>query len=106
MRYLIRVNELEKKIDFLKQQLDIIDENIINLEKAKLNIHWQGSAGNAFLNKYDNHILKLKNIQRATVLCIGYFMKYYNGYSDQYTLLRNKYSKLFDMEDKNGYSSF
>ena len=104
MRYLVKVNELEKKIDYLKKQLDIISESITNLEKEKEQLDWQGFAHETFLKKYNLNMTKLKQIEQSTVNCLSFFIQYYDKYGDIYKEFKNKYSRDLITEVKNGLS--
>ncbi len=105
MRYLVKINELGKKIDYLKKQLDIIDEKIISLENEKKSLTWQGVASTTFNNKYDQYILKLKKIEKSTVVCIDYFMQYYDKYGQGYRDFKKKYARFYKPEVKDELSS-
>ncbi len=104
MRYLVRVKELEGKIDYLSKQLDIIDENIVKLEKEKELLNWKGVACESFLKKYDRNIVKLKKIQQSTVTCIEFLIKYYDRYGEVYKKFKAKYANILNVEVENGLS--
>ena len=104
MRYLVKVNELEKKIDYLTKQLDIIRENITNLEKEKDLLDWEGPAREAFLKKYNENLVKLKQIEQSTITCLGFFIHYYDRYGDIYKEFKNKYARVLKTEVKDELS--
>ena len=56
MKYLVKVGSLKQKIEFLGQQLAIIDDRIKELEQVKLTIKWEGDAATTFIEVYDNYL--------------------------------------------------
>ena len=100
MKYLVKINELEKKIDYLKEQLDIILETITKLENEKKKLKWKGPASELFIKKYDDFIIKLKKLGMSSLECIRYFIQYYDKYGTKYEALKNKYVKAFVVEDE------
>lgn len=96
MRYIVRIGELGKKIDFLEDQLTTIDETIDSLNKVKSTIIWEGEASMAFSDKYDTYILELTMIAKNILEIIKYLVAYYDKYGNRYSLLRQKYAKYFE----------
>jgi len=96
MKYLVRINELKTKNDFLEERLAIIDEMIIHIENSKDKIIWEGSAKKAFINKCDEYIIKLKEIEKEIIKMIAYLESYHNNYDEEYEKLKNKYIRLFN----------
>ena len=96
MRYIVKINELGKIINYLEQQLSIIDENITNLKSIKSSIIWQGRTSSLFLNKYDNYILELTIMTKNILALLDYLTKYYDKYGDRYMILHQKYAKYYN----------
>ena len=102
MRYLVRVGELGGKIDYLENQLSIINENINNLTKVKSSVIWEGEASLKFFTMLDNYINELKLIAQNTLELINYLNKYYDRYSTRYGALHRKYIKVDNEVKLNG----
>lgn len=99
MRYLVRLNDLEEKLVLMEKQLDIIDENISNIEKLKVNFKWEGDSRIIFTEKYNQYINGLRDIERNILTCIEYFTEYCTKYDEQCKLLRQKYANLYEEEE-------
>lgn len=104
MRYLVKVGELKLKIDYYKEQLKEIRENIKNLKAEKNNIVWEGPARATFNNYYDNYIKELNKIVINLVLLINFLSSYCDNYGYEYMRLRNKYRSMTDWSDEHGNS--
>ena len=96
MRYLVKLGELEQKIEYLEKQLSIIDENIFYLKNIKSNIIWEGKAAQSFSNYYDNYINKLINMEDKIYSIINYLNKFYENYGDSYIRIRKQFNNLSD----------
>ena len=94
MRYLVKVDELSQKIEYLENQLLIIDENIEFLKNIKLNIIWEGEAYLTFVNNYDNYLDELDIIKKNILSYIDYLKLFYNNYENEFLKLRQKYVDL------------
>ncbi len=94
MRYLVKLGELRQKIDFMEQQLAIIDENIEKLKVIKTNIVWEGKASNSFDKYYNSYLQELTYIEDRLLLYIKFFIKYYENYGTSYRGLRRKYVNI------------
>ena len=99
MRYYVNFNSLEKKIDFLKQHFDKINENIERLEVLKGKVLWEGMASNRFMQNYNIYLNDLSNIRKNIAKYILFFTLYYEGYSTEYKRLKKKYAILFQKEE-------
>ena len=97
MRYLVKIGELGKKIDYLDNQLSIIDKNIEQLNKIKSTIIWEGEASIKFYDSLDEYIIELKIIASNILDLIKYLLAYHDRYSLRYSDLRRKYAK-YDKE--------
>ena len=96
MRYLVKLGELEQKIEYLEKQLSIIDENVSYLKTIKSNIIWEGEAAQSFSNYYDNYINNLINIEDKIYTTINYLNKIYESYGNNYTSIRKQFNNLSD----------
>lgn len=98
MRYLVRLNDLDEKIIAMEKQLDIIDESISNIEKLKVNFKWEGDSKIIFIEKYNQYINRLRNIEKTILECIDFFSEYSSKYSEKCQMLKKKYASLYDEE--------
>ncbi len=99
MRYFVKLNDLEEKLIVMGKQLDTIDENISNIEKLKLNFNWEGDSKIVFLEKYNQYVNRLRDIERNILNCIDFFTEYCTKYSEECQRLKQKYADLYDEED-------
>ncbi len=98
MRYLVKLNDLEEKLIIMEKQLDIIDENINGIEKLKLNFKWEGDSEIIFMEKYNQYINHLRDIEKNILKCIDFFTEYCTRYSEECLRLKQKYAALYDEE--------
>lgn len=98
MRYLVKLDELKQKIDYLEKQLSIIDENISVLKNVKSSIIWEGKASTAFNNHYDNYIGELTSIEEKILSSISYLYKFYDRYGSEFNDMRQKFVNLANNE--------
>ena len=94
MRYLVKIGELGRRIEFLEKQLAIIDENIVNLKNVRSSVIWEGKASVSFFNEYENYLTQLNLIEENTLKLLEYLSSYYNKYGEKYGELRRKYARL------------
>lgn len=102
MRYLVKIGELGRKIEFLEKQLAIIDENIVNLKNVQSSVIWEGKASASFFNEYDKYLSQLNVIEENTLNLLEYLTSYYDKYGERYSELRQKYARLNDEVKKYG----
>lgn len=98
MKYLVRVNDLGQKIDYLEKQLDIINEKVNYLETYKNSVIWEGDGADTFYENYESYINELKGIEQNTLSFIEYLTTYYDKYGNTYSTLRSKYKNMLDEE--------
>ena len=96
MRYLVSVNDLNEKTEYITKQLMIIDENIEALKKIESAIVWEGESATKFINNHNNYIKDLSNIEKNALSINKYLMNYANSYGSEYGRLINKYSKAIE----------
>lgn len=91
MRYLVRIDELKQKVDFMTKQLLIIEEKITEMNNLKSSLIWEGDASRIFLNNYINYIDELNKTKKGIEVIIKYLTSYYDKYGNAYANLRRKY---------------
>ena len=98
MNYLVRVDSLKEKVNYLENQLKNIDEKIVELEQVKANLKWDGDAATTFVEVYDNYLSDLKEIERKIFSYIKFLNAYCDKYGDEYGRLRREFSSLVTEE--------
>lgn len=98
MRYLVKLSELEEKIEYLDNQLSIIDDNITYLKSIKSNIDWEGEAFESFSDYYDNYINELISIENKAYSTIRYLNKIYESFGNNYISIKQELINLSDKE--------
>ena len=95
MKYLIRIRDLQEKIEFLEEKLQLIYDNIEIMEKSKENITWSGDAKDTFILKYDEYLEYLKVTARNIVKILTYLKSYYSNYNEEYNNSKRRYANIF-----------
>ena len=91
MRYLVKVNELKERIDFINNQIKVIEENIDSLNKIKTTIVWEGVAAVKFMNNYNKYLVELGKLKSKLDLISKYLIGYHDRYGTAYRDLINKF---------------
>ena len=94
MRYLVKIGELGERIDYLENQLSIIDENIDYLKNIESGIVWEGEASLRFSNYHTNYLKELSNTEKTILSYIQYLITFYNNYGEEFVRIRQKYTDL------------
>ena len=100
MKYLVKIEDLKKKTEFLENEIDNIKDYVNNLKDAKKILIWEGTARNKFDEKYDAYIEELNSMLKGLIKILLYYKSFYSNYDDEYKVLKNKYKDLLGMEDK------
>lgn len=88
MKYLVRLDELKQKVEFMTKQLLIIEEQIEEMNKVKGSFIWEGDASKTFMNNYTKYVGELVTIRNGIEVIIKYLTTYYDKYGATYANLR------------------
>lgn len=98
MKYLVRVNDVKSKVDYMEQKLEIINENVKKLDALKTKLLWEGAASQRFIINYNQYISNLNQMQKMIIECIGVYELFYSRFGEEYNRLKKEYNYLYNTE--------
>lgn len=91
MKYYININQVEKKIDFFKKELENIDEKVKHAKKLPRNLIWEGDAADKFMKKYENYIDNLEDLEMGLLHYIKTLVQFDNKYNHVYDEMEKRF---------------
>ena len=95
MRYLVKVEELKNKNEYLEKQLKLIDESILVIESLKSKLIWEGDTKESFIVKYDEYLEKLKKFEQNYISFLAFMKSFQGNYAEEYQNLKREYANVF-----------
>ena len=100
-RYLVKINELNEKNNYIYETILQINESIKNIEHAKDNVKWVGLSQDKFMNKYSEYVESLNKMSKDLETCLNITKSFYNNYTIGYQdIKRDLKNVLSDLEKK------
>ena len=105
-RYLVKINDLKNKNEYLKNKIQTIDDEINKLNKAQENVRWTGPARDKFMINYNNYIEELLKMSENLKKCLKVNEQFYNNYSGGYKKIKKGYQNIKEDLENNGISKY
>lgn len=100
-KYLIKLNELNDKNKYIKDNIQAIKECIYNITNLKESITWSGPSKNKFILKYNEYLDYLNKMVINLESCLKVSKKYQENYTEGYNEIKSDFKKLReDVENK------
>lgn len=93
MKYYININQVEKKIEFFKKELEEIDEKIKYAKKLPKSLIWEGDAADIFKDKYNNYINKLEDLEIGLLHYIKTLVQFDSKYDHIYDEMKKRFKE-------------
>lgn len=100
-RYLVKLNDLEEKNNFLNDKISSIRESVSNIKALKNDICWESPSEKDFFKKYEEYIDELNNMLVNLEKALQVTKKYHENYTSGYNKITKNLKKLSEKTEMN-----